>query len=32
MQSHIVVCFNHRDNIFGFPNAAGLPLEEQNVR
>lgn len=30
-QSHIVVAFNHRDNIFGFPNAAGLPLEEQNV-
>ena len=30
-QSHIVVSFNHRDNIFGFPNAAGLPLEEQNV-
>lgn len=30
-QSHIVVSFNHRDNLFGFPNAAGLPLEEQNV-
>jgi carboxylesterase type B len=30
-QSHIVVSFNHRDNIFGFPNAAGLQLEEQNV-
>ncbi|SPO06991.1 related to triacylglycerol lipase V precursor [Cephalotrichum gorgonifer] len=30
-QGHIVVSFNHRDNIFGFPNAAGLPLENQNV-
>lgn len=30
-QSLIVVSFNHRDNIFGFPNAAGLPLEDQNV-
>jgi carboxylesterase type B len=30
-QSHIVVAFNHRDNIFGFPNAAGLPPHEQNV-
>ena len=30
-QSHIVVSFNHRDNIFGFPNAAGIPLERQNV-
>ncbi|KAJ9165280.1 Carboxylic ester hydrolase [Coniochaeta hoffmannii] len=30
-QSHIVVSFNHRDNIFGFPNAAGLPPSEQNV-
>ncbi|KAK3364497.1 acetylcholinesterase [Lasiosphaeria hispida] len=30
-QNHIVVSFNHRDNIFGFPNAAGLPPEEQNV-
>jgi len=30
-QGHIVVSFNHRNNIFGFPNAAGLPLEEQNV-
>ncbi|KAK0657770.1 Alpha/Beta hydrolase protein [Cercophora newfieldiana] len=30
-QNHIVVSFNHRGNIFGYPNAAGLPLEEQNV-
>ncbi|KAI9155638.1 Cholinesterase [Paramyrothecium foliicola] len=30
-QSHIVVSFNHRGNILGFPNAAGLPEEEQNV-
>lgn len=30
-QSHIVVAFNHRGNIFGFPNAAGIRLEEQNV-
>ncbi|KFA54568.1 hypothetical protein S40293_02203 [Stachybotrys chartarum IBT 40293] len=30
-QDLVVVSFNHRDNIFGFPNAAGLPLEEQNV-
>ncbi|KAB5583601.1 acetylcholinesterase [Coniochaeta sp. 2T2.1] len=30
-QSHIVVAFNHRDNILGFPNAAGLPPEQQNV-
>lgn len=28
-QDHIVVSFNYRLNIFGFPNAAGL--EEQNV-
>jgi len=27
----IVVTFNHRGNIFGFPNAAGLPAQEQNV-
>jgi carboxylesterase type B len=30
-QSHILVAFNHRDNVFGFPNAAGLPPQEQNV-
>jgi carboxylesterase type B len=30
-QQHIVVSFNHRGNIFGYPNAAGLPLKEQNV-
>ncbi|KAK0631503.1 acetylcholinesterase [Immersiella caudata] len=30
-QNLIVVTFNHRGNIFGYPNAAGLPLEEQNV-
>jgi carboxylesterase type B len=30
-QGHIVVSFNHRDNIFGFPNAAGLPAHQQNV-
>ncbi|KAB5585532.1 Alpha/Beta hydrolase protein [Coniochaeta sp. 2T2.1] len=30
-QSHIVVAFNHRDNILGFPNAAGLPPDQQNV-
>ena len=30
-QGHIVVSFNHRDNIFGFPNAANLPPKQQNV-
>ncbi|KAK4235385.1 acetylcholinesterase [Achaetomium macrosporum] len=30
-QSHIVVSFNHRGDIFGFPNAAGLPQQEQNI-
>ncbi|KAK3318713.1 acetylcholinesterase [Apodospora peruviana] len=30
-QNHIVVSFNHRDNIFGFPNAAGLDSDKQNV-
>ncbi|KAK4444124.1 acetylcholinesterase [Podospora aff. communis PSN243] len=30
-QNLIVVTFNHRGNIFGYPNTAGLPLGEQNV-
>jgi len=30
-QNHIVVSFNHRDGIFGYPNAAGLSLTNQNV-
>ncbi|KAL2163292.1 hypothetical protein VTH06DRAFT_5348 [Thermothelomyces fergusii] len=30
-QSHIVVAFNHRDNILGYPNAAGLPPGQQNL-
>ncbi|KAK4247518.1 Alpha/Beta hydrolase protein [Corynascus novoguineensis] len=30
-QNHIVVAFNHRDNIVGYPNAAGLPPDKQNV-
>ncbi|EGZ73017.1 alpha/beta-hydrolase [Neurospora tetrasperma FGSC 2509] len=30
-KSHIVVTFNYRLNIFGFPNALGIPLDEQNV-
>lgn len=30
-QNHIVVSFNHRDGIFGYPNAAGLPSASQNV-
>ncbi|KAH7318195.1 acetylcholinesterase [Stachybotrys elegans] len=30
-QSHIIVAFNQRDNIFGYPNAAGLPDDEQNI-
>ncbi|OJJ46827.1 hypothetical protein ASPZODRAFT_64683 [Penicilliopsis zonata CBS 506.65] len=30
-QRHIVVSINYRLNIFGFPNAAGLPLTEQNL-
>ncbi|KAM7184963.1 alpha/beta-hydrolase [Naviculisporaceae sp. PSN 640] len=29
-QDHIVVTFNYRLNIFGFPNAAGLPASERN--
>ncbi|KAK8022259.1 carboxylesterase, partial [Apiospora rasikravindrae] len=29
-QDHIVVTLNYRLNIFGFPNAAGLPTNEQN--
>lgn len=29
-QDHIVVTFNYRLNIFGFPNAAGLPVSERN--
>ncbi|KAH7385522.1 Alpha/Beta hydrolase protein [Phaeosphaeria sp. MPI-PUGE-AT-0046c] len=28
---HIVVSINHRMNVLGFPNAAGLKLEEQNL-
>ncbi|RYP22994.1 hypothetical protein DL767_008919 [Monosporascus sp. MG133] len=30
-QSHVVVILNHRLNFFGFPNAAGLGQEKQNV-
>lgn len=30
-QGHIVVSFNHRGDIFGYPNAAGLPSKEQNL-
>ncbi|CCC11713.1 hypothetical protein SMACR_04696 [Sordaria macrospora] len=30
-KDHIVVTFNYRLNIFGFPNARGIPLTEQNV-
>jgi carboxylesterase type B len=30
-QSHVVVSFNHRENIFGFPNAAGIEADQQNV-
>lgn len=30
-QGHIVVSFNHRGDIFGYPNAAGLPADELNV-
>ncbi|KAJ4402997.1 hypothetical protein N0V85_005187, partial [Neurospora sp. IMI 360204] len=30
-KSHIVVTFNYRLNIFGFPNARGIPQNEQNV-
>ncbi|KAI1129814.1 Alpha/Beta hydrolase protein [Nemania abortiva] len=30
-QSHIVVTINYRLNIFGFPNARGLPKGEQNL-
>jgi carboxylesterase type B len=30
-QSHIVVTINYRVNIFGFPNAAGVDLKEQNL-
>ncbi|KAH6623303.1 Alpha/Beta hydrolase protein [Chaetomium tenue] len=29
-QEHIVISFNHRDNIFGYTNAAGLPPDQQN--
>lgn len=29
-QDHIVVTFNYRLNIFGYPNAAGIPLNEEN--
>ncbi|KAK8076502.1 carboxylesterase [Apiospora phragmitis] len=29
-QDHLVVSFNYRLNIFGYPNAAGLPTEEEN--
>ncbi|KAH6847627.1 Alpha/Beta hydrolase protein [Chaetomium sp. MPI-CAGE-AT-0009] len=29
-QDHIVVSFNHRDNIFGYTNAAGLPPDQRN--
>lgn len=29
-QEHIVISFNHRDNIFGYTNAAGLPADQQN--
>lgn len=30
-KSHIVVAFNYRVNFFGFPNAAGLPVDQQNL-
>ncbi|KAK4444949.1 acetylcholinesterase [Podospora aff. communis PSN243] len=30
-QDHIVVTFNYRLSIFGFPNAAGLPQNQQNL-
>ncbi|KAJ4417865.1 hypothetical protein N0V82_005922 [Gnomoniopsis sp. IMI 355080] len=30
-QEHIVVVFNYRLNIFGFPTAAGLPANTQNL-
>ncbi|KAK1777141.1 Alpha/Beta hydrolase protein [Copromyces sp. CBS 386.78] len=30
-KDHIVVTFNYRLNIFGFPNARGIPQNEQNV-
>ncbi|KAK6205751.1 hypothetical protein LQW54_008235 [Pestalotiopsis sp. IQ-011] len=30
-QDHIVVSFNYRVNIFGFPNAAGLDDDKQNL-
>ncbi|KAK5658418.1 hypothetical protein OQA88_2395 [Cercophora sp. LCS_1] len=30
-QSHIMVTFNYRVGIFGFPNAAGLPFDKQNL-
>ncbi|KAK3292957.1 Alpha/Beta hydrolase protein [Chaetomium fimeti] len=29
-QEHIVISFNHRDNIFGYTNAAGQPPDQQN--
>lgn len=29
-QDHIVVTFNYRLNIFGYPNAAGVPTDEEN--
>lgn len=29
-QAHLVVSFNYRLNIFGFPNAAGMSLEDKN--
>ncbi|KAK3399993.1 Alpha/Beta hydrolase protein [Sordaria brevicollis] len=30
-KDHIVITFNYRLNIFGFPNARGLPLNEENL-
>jgi carboxylesterase type B len=30
-QDHMVVTFNYRLSIFGFPNAAGLPEDQQNL-
>ncbi|KAK3390653.1 Alpha/Beta hydrolase protein [Podospora didyma] len=30
-QSHLVVTFNYRLNFFGFPHAAGLPDDQQNL-